>query len=317
MKNLLRKLLYQISLATISILVLYSNSSGADLVSFQGVVSVSNQRLDRMRGGFITSSGLELSISIIKAVKIDGILQTVSRLIMPKLTQRSVTSNLIQPTITVFTPTKNNSTVVQPANNTTNATQATPSLPPQPASNTGGTVPNSLAANNQSSQVATPAAQPPLPTTPAPTQPASNTGGTVPNSLAANNQSSQVATPAAQPPLPTTPAPTQPASNTGGTVPNNLTANNPSSQVGTPAAPESTDTQKANVLPVITINNIQRGIDTFVGNYDGSIVVQNSKNGVTIQNDTTVNITTNAATLMRQMKMMSRLKNQLIHAAYH
>jgi hypothetical protein len=50
--------------------------------------TVTNPELDAMRGGYITDSGFQLSLGIVKAVIVDGALQTVSSLSIPNLANR-------------------------------------------------------------------------------------------------------------------------------------------------------------------------------------------------------------------------------------
>ncbi len=50
--------------------------------------TVTNPELDAMRGGYVTDSGFQLSMGIVKAVIVDGVLQTVSSLSIPNLANR-------------------------------------------------------------------------------------------------------------------------------------------------------------------------------------------------------------------------------------
>ncbi|MEA5113171.1 MAG: hypothetical protein VB050_04015 [Geobacteraceae bacterium] len=50
-----------------------------------GWFNVTNQELDSMRGGFMTDSGLRISLGVIKAVFIDGMLKTVTSFNVPNL----------------------------------------------------------------------------------------------------------------------------------------------------------------------------------------------------------------------------------------
>jgi hypothetical protein len=195
MRNLLKKRMKRVALF-IGIVLACSHPAAANLCEFDGEKVVANQELDTMRGGFITTSGLEISISIIKAVVVDGALQTVSQLNM----QLGSASKNSQPVITTYTPTANQ----------TADESAAPTITVIPAAASG------------------------------------NSGS-----------------------------------------------------------------------PTIVINSKQTELATFVQNFGGPIVVQNSKDGVTIQNNTAINATTNSVTLMRQMNLSSRINQQMINAAYH
>lgn len=52
----------------------------ADHEIFANRQTVTNPELDAMRGGFLTNSGLQVTLGIIKAVVVDGVLQTVNSL---------------------------------------------------------------------------------------------------------------------------------------------------------------------------------------------------------------------------------------------
>jgi hypothetical protein len=52
---------------------------------FKGLKVVADRDLDTMRGGFVSSGGLEISLGIVKAVFVDGVLQTTSTLNIPRL----------------------------------------------------------------------------------------------------------------------------------------------------------------------------------------------------------------------------------------
>lgn len=59
--------------------------ASADQYIFADRQTASNLVLDDMRGGFVTDSGLQFSLGIIKAVLVNGVLETVSSLNIPNI----------------------------------------------------------------------------------------------------------------------------------------------------------------------------------------------------------------------------------------
>ncbi len=135
MRNLLSRRMKTVALF-IGIVLVCSHPASANPCEFDGARVVANQELDTMRGGFITTSGLKVSIGIIKAVVIDNVLQTVSKLNIPQLTKQAIASNNVQtivPTNSVTTvksapagsteaPVASTNAVVMPGDNLTPTT---------------------------------------------------------------------------------------------------------------------------------------------------------------------------------------------------
>jgi hypothetical protein len=90
MKKMLGKQLKRVAMVA-GFLMVCSHPASANLCEFDGANVVANQDLDTMRGGFISNNGLQISLGIVKAVSIDGVLQAISTLNianMPQLTQQ-------------------------------------------------------------------------------------------------------------------------------------------------------------------------------------------------------------------------------------
>ena len=77
MKKLLGKQMKRVAMV-VGVLMVCSHPASANLCEFDGAQVVANQDLDNMRGGFVTNSGLQISLGIIRAVGIDGVLQAIS-----------------------------------------------------------------------------------------------------------------------------------------------------------------------------------------------------------------------------------------------
>jgi hypothetical protein len=94
--------------------------------------TVSNQELDTMRGGFVTDSGFQFSLGIIKAVVIDGVLQTVGSMNIPNMANLKGTS-IIAPSTEltdkpVTAPTSGSSATIPTTTPTTVPTTASPTI---------------------------------------------------------------------------------------------------------------------------------------------------------------------------------------------
>jgi len=76
----------------------------ADQYIFANRQTVTIPELDAMRGGFVTNGGLQISLGIIKAVLVDGVLQTVNSLNISNITNvnnslKNVTTGSLQVSI--------------------------------------------------------------------------------------------------------------------------------------------------------------------------------------------------------------------------
>jgi hypothetical protein len=86
----MRKLLSKrVSVVALSLGIVFGGSYPAlaaqyELANYQ---VVTNYELDTMRGGFVTDGGLQISVGIIKAILVDGLLQTINTLNIPKMTK--------------------------------------------------------------------------------------------------------------------------------------------------------------------------------------------------------------------------------------
>jgi len=70
--------------------------ASAGSYALAGHKAVANAELDTMRGGFVTDSGLQISLGIIKAVVVDGVMQVLNQLNIPNMTNLSKLYNNIQ-----------------------------------------------------------------------------------------------------------------------------------------------------------------------------------------------------------------------------
>jgi hypothetical protein len=68
--------------------------------------------------------------------------------------------------------------------------------------------------------------------------------------------------------------------------------------------------------PVVVVNSQQTVPATVVQNLGGPVVVQNSKDGAEIRNITTINATTNSASMLRTINLSSRISQQMINALH-
>jgi hypothetical protein len=102
MRNLLRKRVKRVALL-IGIVLVCSHPASANLCEFEGGKVVADRQLDTMRGGFITTSGLEVSIGITKALIVDNVVQAVSQLNIPNLSQMGSKSTDTPAVVTVST----------------------------------------------------------------------------------------------------------------------------------------------------------------------------------------------------------------------
>ncbi|RQW88067.1 MAG: hypothetical protein EHM79_06525 [Geobacter sp.] len=101
MKRLWNKRLASAASLT-AIFVLGGNLTAfADQYIFANRQTVTIPELDAMRGGFVTNGGLQISLGIIKAVLVDGVLQTVNSLNISNITNvnnslKNVTTGSLQ-----------------------------------------------------------------------------------------------------------------------------------------------------------------------------------------------------------------------------
>jgi hypothetical protein len=91
--------------------------AAVNTVELKGCSAVSDHDLDAIRGGFVGAGGLEVALGIVKAVSVDGVLQTTSTITIPNLaSQNGITpvqvSNL-QSNNAVFVQNTGNQIVVQ------------------------------------------------------------------------------------------------------------------------------------------------------------------------------------------------------------
>lgn len=86
MRKLLRK---QVSVVVLSLGIVFGGSYPTFAAQYElaDCLVVTNYELDTMRGGFVTDGGLQISVGIIKAILVDGVLQTINTLNFPKLTK--------------------------------------------------------------------------------------------------------------------------------------------------------------------------------------------------------------------------------------
>lgn len=80
-------------LATFVVFLGSGTPASAERIALKNRQTVSNSELDKMRGGFVTETGFQFSLGIIKAVVIDGVLQTVGSLNIPNMANLKDTFN--------------------------------------------------------------------------------------------------------------------------------------------------------------------------------------------------------------------------------
>lgn len=85
MMNMVTKQICGVALAFGLFIISGSCPAHATTIDFKETKVVADRDLDTIRGGFVVSGGLEISMGIIKSVFVDGVLQTTSTLNIPTL----------------------------------------------------------------------------------------------------------------------------------------------------------------------------------------------------------------------------------------